>query len=402
MPKADFAFWRLWTANVLNLFSAGAWIVAFPIVALTNSYPPSVVGGVTTAYLIGTITALIGGGFFIDVLSKSNVMAMSSGISAICYMVAAFSIGWLFENLPVFLAVSFVLGLADALYGPASEAIVPEVVNDSSLVRANSLISMAESLAAKLVGPALAGLAVVVFGEQLLFAALAMCCVGAMALCLTLNVSNSQRSDENLEHQWVQGTLAGIRVIFACTWLKWGLLWSAIALLFQYGARVVLMPFWFQQHDDPAGYALSISALGVGALLSGLCMSRIGGRFESFTALMILWLVGSLCWLPIAFAFDTRVAVFIMFFMGFFNAAGNIIWSSLLQSDVPESYRGRVASADWLVSISLMPVSAAVTGLIARSLMIEWIAVAAVVPAFLGLVAIARNRVLQERVNTMV
>lgn len=402
MRRTDFPFWRLWSANVLNLFSAGAWIVAFPIVAMTGSYPPSLVGAVTTAYLVGTISALVAGGLLIDVYSKSKIMAISSSISAGCYLVAATSLDFLLGNMAAFLGLAIALGISDALYGPASEAIVPEVVKDNSLIRANSWISMAESLAAKLVGPALAGVAVVVVGERQLFIVLALCSLVAAFLSFSLRVPAVVKTSGLEGDLWLGGTLAGVRVIFTSSWLRMGLTWSAIALLLQYGSRVVLMPYWFQQLGEPADYALSISSLGVGALFSGWAMMKVGKRCENFGALMAFWVLGSLCWLPIVFIPNGRVAVLIMLIMGFFNSAGNIVWSSLLQSDVPERFRGRVASADWLVSISLMPVSAVVSGLIATDFMTEWIAVSALLPTLLGIIIIVRERQSRAKIDMVV
>jgi hypothetical protein len=45
--------------------------------------------------------------------------------------------------------------------------------------------------------------------------------------------------------------------------------------------------------------------------------------------------------------------------------AGLIVWSTLMQRNVPTELLGRVSSFDWLVSVSLIPVSFAITGPIA-------------------------------------
>jgi hypothetical protein len=45
--------------------------------------------------------------------------------------------------------------------------------------------------------------------------------------------------------------------------------------------------------------------------------------------------------------------------------AGLIVWSTLMQRYVPTELLGRVSSFDWLVSVSLIPISFAITGPIA-------------------------------------
>ena len=54
-----------------------------------------------------------------------------------------------------------------------------------------------------------------------------------------------------------------------------------------------------------------------------------------------------------------------------FNAletAGTIVWATVKQRHVPGAMLGRVSSLDWLISIGLLPVSFALTGLIAAAI----------------------------------
>ena len=47
------------------------------------------------------------------------------------------------------------------------------------------------------------------------------------------------------------------------------------------------------------------------------------------------------------------------------EAAGTIVWATIKQRHVPRRLLGRVSSLDWLISISLLPVSFALTGPVA-------------------------------------
>src|SRR5439155_24015442 len=48
------------------------------------------------------------------------------------------------------------------------------------------------------------------------------------------------------------------------------------------------------------------------------------------------------------------------------SAAGQIVWTTLLQRRVPGEMLGRVSSLDWFASAGLVPVSFALTGPVAR------------------------------------
>ena len=49
------------------------------------------------------------------------------------------------------------------------------------------------------------------------------------------------------------------------------------------------------------------------------------------------------------------------------EAAGTVVWATIKQRHVPKSLLGRVSSLDWLISISLLPVSYALAGPVAEA-----------------------------------
>jgi hypothetical protein len=69
--------------------------------------------------------------------------------------------------------------------------------------------------------------------------------------------------------------------------------------------------------------------------------------------------------------FATATALWQMFLLSFFFYAlftlGQIIWFTLVQTNVPTELLGRVTSADWLVSSALIPVSVGLAGPLGKS-----------------------------------
>jgi hypothetical protein len=63
-----------------------------------------------------------------------------------------------------------------------------------------------------------------------------------------------------------------------------------------------------------------------------------------------------------AFAGSVGNAMVISVLTGGLSATAMIIWSTLMHRIVPKELLGRVSSLDWLMSISLVPISFAVTG----------------------------------------
>jgi hypothetical protein len=76
-----------------------------------------------------------------------------------------------------------------------------------------------------------------------------------------------------------------------------------------------------------------------------------------------------------------------------------VIWGTLLQRRVPPELLGRVASLDFFVSISLMPVSMAIAGPVSEAIGLRTtFLIAGVVPAAAAVVTIVAARLPRDEV----
>ena len=82
----------------------------------------------------------------------------------------------------------------------------------------------------------------------------------------------------------------------------------------------------------------------------------------------LMWGVGCLPFLVIGFATAVWQIVVSAFVLGALFSAPMVIWGTLLQRRVPPHMLGRVASLDFFVSVSLMPVSMALAGPVSEAI----------------------------------
>ena len=86
--------------------------------------------------------------------------------------------------------------------------------------------------------------------------------------------------------------------------------------------------------------------------------------------------------------------------MGALFSAPMVIWGTLLQRRVPPALLGRVASLDFFVSVSLMPVSMALAGPVSEAIGLRTtFAVAGIVPVVVAVVAIVWARLPQDELR---
>jgi hypothetical protein len=225
-------------------------------------------------------------------------------------------------------------------------------------------------LAVQLGGPALGGLMIAGFGTGVAFA-LDAATFAVSAVCLALMRSRPLPPRE--QAMSIRSGLAevgeGFRFVRAHRWL-WGTLVAAgLALLLFYGPMEVLLPYVIKNDLDGSskdfGYALA--AVGVGAIGAALVMGQRPLPRRPFTVMFTAWAVGMACVAVWGLATELWHILAVSVLRGVGITVGLVIWTTLMHTRVPRELLGRVSSFDWLVAMSLIPASFAVTGPVAEA-----------------------------------
>ncbi len=134
------------------------------------------------------------------------------------------------------------------------------------------------------------------------------------------------------------------------------------------GPLEVLLPALMRStHENgPALYGAVLAALGTGGLVGSLVAGSWRTPERFLPAMVGVWALGCL---PLSvpaltsnpWAIGAGLAVY-----GALIGIGMVIWGTVLQEHVPLEMLGRVASLDFFISISFMPLSIALTGLLSR------------------------------------
>jgi len=122
---------------------------------------------------------------------------------------------------------------------------------------------------------------------------------------------------------------------------------------------------------------------------------RMPRRYLSLMNLM--WGVGCLPFLVIGFATAVWQIVVSALVLGAMFSAPMVIWGTLLQRRVPPHMLGRVASLDFFVSVSLMPVSMALAGPVSEAIGLRaTFAIAGLAPGVFALLAVVLARLPED------
>ena len=167
------------------------------------------------------------------------------------------------------------------------------------------------------------------------------------------------------------------------------------------GPMDVLLPFIARERFVHGGqtYGFLLAAFGLGSAVGALAVSTRSLPRRYLTVMMMLWGLGTLPLAVVGVTWSFPTMAVALFMVGLASGAGMVIWGTLLQRRVPAQMLGRVASLDFFVSLSFMPVSMALAGPLSKVVPVPMIfAAAGVLPIALAVVALAAARMPRDEV----
>jgi MFS family permease len=264
------------------------------------------------------------------------------------------------------MTLAALLGIVNAFDIPARQAFVVEMVRSEDLINAIALNSSMVN-GARVIGPAVAGVMVSMFGEGWCFFANALSYIAVIAGLLLMDVETRGRARSSATG--IESIVEGFRFVARAGPIHALLLLLGLVSLTGM-PYAVLMPIFADRvlHGGARGLGLLMGASGVGALAGTLTLAakrevRGLGRWISFASVgfgvsMILFALSRSFLLSIALL--VPVGFCIMLQMSSSN--------TLIQTMVPDQLRGRVMAVYSMMFVGMAPFGSLLAGAIANHL----------------------------------
>lgn len=399
------AYRRLAVALVLSTFASGVWIVALVWEVIRIGGGPGQLSVVSTAAAIGVLLPALLGGVVADRIPQKSILLCVAGVEVTgMALVALLSIAGVTEVWHL-AAVSFVTGMGMAFYYPAYSAWLPALVPESDLMAVNGFEGMVRPTIGQAIGPGVAGAVVGAIspGAAFTVAAVASLC-GFMALTAVPKTPVRREFCGSTGHP-IRSAIADMREGFGymvrTPWLLATLVFASLMILVMMGPLEVLVPFLIKNRlgGGPGDHAMVMAAFGIGGAVGSFAMASIRMPRRYLTWMNLMWGVGCLPFVLMGRATEVWMVVASAFVLGVLFSAPMVIWGTLLQRRVPSHLLGRVASLDFFVSVSLMPVSMALAGPVSDAIGLRTtFLIAGVVPVFVAVVAILWARLPEDEI----
>ena len=289
--------------------------------------------------------------------------------------------------------VLFVLSSLGRLFQPARQALIPDLVDGSDLVRANA-IAEGTGQAAWIIGPALGGLLVATMGAANVFYLDAISFFLSAFSLLLLRPQRMQPA-RRVEGLWREA-MGGIRHVRRVPVLRAVVSLTPSATV-AFAPTPALLPVLVRGDFDAGSRVLGLlmACFFLGSIGGSALVGRLGERIHRGWSLLAALLIVGLAAGLLALAPWVVLAGVVLAMMGAAASAFNVAEYSILQTETPPELRGRVFAVAGVAAQFPRPPALLIAGLIAGIAsvrlalgMMAWVALAA------GLIAL-RSRVLR-------
>ncbi len=245
-------------------------------------------------------------------------------------------------NILVLSMLSLMQGCLDGAHTPVRMTLVPNLVNREQMQSAIASTSISFNVS-RFVGPAIAGLIIATAGVSAAFAINGISYLAIVAAVFFVELRPVASRERKPGDLWSE-LLDGVRYVRTHNAIRGLLIMIAVASVFGRGALEMLPAFADAiLARGSSGLAILTSAVGVGAVITGLVLSRSTLWLNIGVIRASVVVAGGLI---IVFGVNTTfwIAVPIITLLGVIMSLGGVGSQILLQSLVEEEVRGRVSS----------------------------------------------------------
>jgi len=267
-------------------------------------------------------------------------------------------------------------GVATGFFRPAAYAGLPNLVPDSELTNANSLLQTIETLA-WMIGPIVGTLMFTVWGPDVPYAANAVTFLISVGLISAIS-ERKLRSEESLTRGHWRDVADGLRLVATSVPLRTVLIvWNVVLLA---SAAINVAEVFFAKDTLGAGdvgFGVIVAASGVGlalgSYLAAPALGKVGLRRHYAGSIALMgagWGIAGLA---------TSIWVAVPFIVA--GAAGNgaaIVCNQILvQRGAPDRYRGRALATIMSSNYAVLGVAMAAAGVLTNAFGARWVWVVA-------------------------
>ena len=333
-------FLKLWTANIVASFGGQALSLALSVYVfkLTGSALASgtmLIAGTLPGLLLGSV-----GGTYADRLERRRLMVWVNVLRAV--LVGSLALVRGLEGLGWVYAVAFLQSALMQFFGPAEQALVPQLVPQDRLLEANSA-NMVAGQVVRLIAPALGGTLVALYGLGWVAALAAAGFLLSSLLIFLIKYRPGSPARESRAAPFKLALFEGLLEVRRNSTARVLLIVSGLDSLKEGALSALFAAFTLGVLGATAqqmGLVNSIQAIG--GLLAGALVPALVARFQARAVIAVGLALNGLCLWGMATFPSLALTLALFCVTGIPVTAAYVTAGTLLQQSVTDERRGRV------------------------------------------------------------
>ncbi|OGL42189.1 MAG: hypothetical protein A2042_00635 [Candidatus Schekmanbacteria bacterium GWA2_38_11] len=348
-----------WSGQFISLI--GTWMQSIAqgwlVYRLTNS--PFMLGLVSSMTFLPVFFLSFVGGAVADRIERRKILIFTQASS----MILALLLGILTSSGLIriwhIIIIAGCFGLINSFDAPARQSFVVDLVGKEDLRNAIALNSSIFN-SARIIGPAIGGVLISLFGEAFCFY------INAVSYIAVLTGLNLIKPDNNLSNgpdsSFKKGLIEGFKYIRENKVIFFLLLMVGITSIFGM-TFTVLMPIFAKSilKVGAKGLGYLMATAGFGSVFGALKMAS-GGTRTRLKTILLGGLAGSSFLVFFAFSKWFFLSLFFLFFVGLGMIMQIAMTNTFIQEIVPDHLRGRVMSVFTFMLLGMSPIGNFIAG----------------------------------------
>jgi len=355
-----------WFGMFISL--VGTWIQAVAqswlVFELTNS--AFLLGFVGFLSSIPVFLLSLFGGVLADRMNKRNILiATQTAFMLLAFLLAVLTQMKLITARQIML-MALLNGVIMAFDAPSRQAVIIELVGREHLFNAIVLNSVAFN-SSRIIGPALAAVFVATIGMSGCFYLNGISFLAVIIALFLIKLNNGKAGGKN--NRTLQDLKDGL--IFIKNNRLILLLLTNVSIMSLFGVSyIILMPIFANEilKVGVRGMGFLMSGAGVGALIGALSLARLGDFQHKGKFLILCSMVFSISLVLFSLSKIYLLSTIALIFVGGSSVSAIALINTLLQTKVPDDFRGRVMSVFLLTFAGILPFGNLIAGSLAHGL----------------------------------
>jgi MFS transporter, DHA3 family, macrolide efflux protein len=390
-------FFLLFQGQLVSVFGDAVYALALGFWVMAKTGSTALMGTLMAASTLPSVLISPFAGVIVDRVDRKKLLIITDairGLAVVLLAVAAYQ-----DALQIWMVFTagIILSVGGAFFSPAVSSAIPDLVPQTKLVSANSVMGMLNT-GSNIVGSSSGGFLLQVLGAPFLFLFNGLSFIVSSILTFFIKIP---KIEKRTEQHFMTDMKEGYKFIWHFKALRYLLFISAGVNFLFCVAMVLYLPLFQQTQSLGAGkYGIAMAFMTGGMFIAMAITSLI--KIPSRNR-MNIFMAASISMTVFFAAFGISKAFFLMaaliFGGGFCIAIVNVFVNSTIQLTVPQEIRGKVFSLITMVCMSLTPFAMAIGGVLGEIFPLRHIIFTCFVILFLSFIPCIFIKPLKRFVN---